>query len=110
MKMDWRGDKVIRAAEQAKVKALTKAALVVEDQAVNLVKVDTGNLKNSITHQVKGDEARIGTNTDYGPYQEFGTRKMPAQPYLRPAMDITKKEVEEILGDVIGKDIEGAGK
>ena len=110
MKMDWRGDKVIRAAEQAKVKALTKAALVVEDQAVSLVPVDTGNLKNSITHQVKGDEARIGTNTDYGPYLEFGTRKMPAQPYLRPAMDKNKNNIQKILADMIGKDIEGAGK
>ena len=110
MKMDWRGDKVIRAAEQAKKKALTEAALIVEGQAVSLAPVDTGNLKNSITHQVKEDEARIGTNTDYGPYLEFGTRKMPAQPYLRPAFDKSKNNIEKILGDVIGKDIEGAGK
>ena len=110
MKMDWRGDKVIRAAEQAKKKALTEAALIVEGQAVSLAPVDTGNLKNSITHQVKGDEARIGTNTDYGPYLEFGTRKMPAQPYLRPAMDKNKNNIQKILADMIGKDIEGAGK
>ena len=65
MKMDWNGDKVIRAAEQAKKKALTEAALVVEGQAQELAPKDTRNLANSITHQIKGDEARVGTNVDY---------------------------------------------
>ena len=119
MKMDWRGDKVIRAAEQAKKKALTEAALIVEGQAVSLAPVDTGNLKNSITHQVKGEEARVGSNIVYAARLEFGfmgTDSMgrrynqPAQPYLRPALDKNKSNIEKILGDVIGKDIEGAGK
>lgn len=30
-------------------------------------------------------EAIVGTAIEYAAYQEFGTRTMPAQPYLRPA-------------------------
>ncbi|MEE9401255.1 MAG: HK97-gp10 family putative phage morphogenesis protein [Dehalococcoidia bacterium] len=32
-------------------------------------------------------EVHIGTNVEYGPYVEFGTSKMAARPYLRPAFD-----------------------
>lgn len=39
--------------------------------------------------QVAGKhEAYVGTAVEYGIYQEFGTRKMPAQPFLRPAIQI----------------------
>lgn len=49
--------------------------------------VDTGRLRNSITHVVRASEKAvyIGTNVEYGPYVELGTRHMKAQPYLRPA-------------------------
>ena len=116
MKMDWNGDKVIRAAEQAKKKALTEAALIVEGQAVNLTPVDTGNLKSSITHQVGADEARVGTNVEYAARLEFGFNdtdslgrryNQPAQPYLRPALDMNTKNIKKILGDLIGKGVEG---
>lgn len=35
-------------------------------------------------------EAVVGTNVDYGVYQEFGTRFMPAQPFLRSAGDAVR--------------------
>ena len=37
--------------------------------------IDTGNLKNSITHRVvtKEQAVYIGTNVEYAPYVEFGT-------------------------------------
>ena len=35
--------------------------------------VDTGNLRNSITHEVGNDEVNIGTNVEYAVYQEYGT-------------------------------------
>ena len=38
----------------------------------------------------KKGEAYYGTAVEYGIYQEFGTRKMAPQPYLRPAAEITK--------------------
>lgn len=37
--------------------------------------VDTGRLRSSITYQVGGREAKIGTNVFYAPFQEFGTSR-----------------------------------
>lgn len=46
-----------------------------ESIAKDLAPFDTGNLKNSITHIVNSDElsAVIGTDEEYGVYQELGT-------------------------------------
>lgn len=35
-------------------------------------------------------EGVVGTAVEYGLYQEFGTRFMPAQPFLRPAADAVR--------------------
>jgi len=61
----WYGDKAIKSVEDAINKALTASALVVEGTAKNLAPVDTGNLRNSITHEVESNEARVGTNVEY---------------------------------------------
>ena len=45
----------------------------------------------------------IGSNVHYAPYQELGTHKMPAQPFLRPAVegnaDAIKAAIEKVLKD-----------
>lgn len=45
--------------------------------AARYAPVDTGRLKNSISHQVVDAEQAvyIGTNVEYAPYQEFGTSR-----------------------------------
>jgi hypothetical protein len=35
----------------------------------------------------------VGTPLFYGPYQEFGTRRCRAQPFLRPALDLAMGKV-----------------
>ena len=56
-------------------------------KAIDIVPVDTGRLRGSIA--VEEDENKmevmIGTDVKYAPYVEFGTCKMAARPYLRPA-------------------------
>ena len=58
--------------------------------------VRTGVLRNSITHEVDegkslfgrgfaGPVARVGTNTHYAPFVEFGTSKAKEHPFLLPA-------------------------
>ena len=44
-------------------------------------------MRNSITHIVdEGSKcAVIGTNVEYAPYVELGTRHQKPQPYLKPA-------------------------
>jgi len=77
---------VSKALEDAKERALEMIGLQVEGYAQLLAPVDTGRLRNSITHVVNGDSVVIGTNVEYAVYQEFGTSKTEAHPYLKPAV------------------------
>ena len=52
---------------------LTKACLLVENDAKRKCPVDTGQLRASITHEVEGQTGIVGTNVEYGPYVEYGT-------------------------------------
>ena len=79
---------VLEAMHQAAVRALEKCGLTAEGYAKKLAPVDTGNLRNSITHTVDEEEpaAYIGTNVEYAPYQELGTINMTANPFLKPSV------------------------
>lgn len=59
----------------ALLRGLEKVGLVAEGYAKKLCPVDTGNLRNSITHVVDEQEpaAIIGTNNEYAAYVELGT-------------------------------------
>ncbi len=103
-------EKVKRAVEEATASALTAAALAVEGAAVLLCPVDTGNLRASINHQVTTDEARIGTNTEYAPYLEYGTENMKKQPYLRPALDNNKGQIKQLMSDQYRKRLQEVAK
>lgn len=72
------------AVKNATKKAIETALEAIGLQAVSYAKtnlekeprrVDTGNLRNSLTHQVKTNEnaVYVGTNTEYAAYVEYGT-------------------------------------
>ena len=69
----------IRAKDEAVRRALEMIGIKVERYAAQLCPVDTGNLRNSITHQVDGEGATatvtVGAGADYAPYVELGTGK-----------------------------------
>ena len=52
---------------------MEEACLLVENTAKMYCPVDTGQLRNSITHTVTDNVGYIGTNVKYAPYVEFGT-------------------------------------
>ena len=68
---------VLEAMQQAAVRALEKCGLTAEGYAKKLCPVDTGNLRNSITHTVDEEEpaAYIGSNVEYASYVCLGTGK-----------------------------------
>ena len=72
----------------ALLRGLETCGLAAEGYAKKLVPVDTGNLRNSVTHDVDDGEPAvyIGTNVEYAPYQELGTINMDANPFLKPAV------------------------
>ena len=48
---------------------------------------DTGRLSNSITANIDGKRAEVGTNLEYAPWLEFGTRTIEPRPFLFPALE-----------------------
>lgn len=112
---------------------LQEACLLVETSAKKKCPVgETGELRNSLTHQVVGDVGYVGTNLLYAPYVEFGTgifaeggkgRKdvpwvycdakgqfhstygMKPNPYLRPALDENREMIEEIFKIFIQREL-----
>ena len=94
----------------------------IASQAKLLAPVDYGQLRNSLsasntsrtemlnnmegekaealdTQGLKDDETYVGSNSDHAIFQEYGTVKQPAQPYLRPAMEavVQRKTPAEIF-------------
>lgn len=118
-------DLVKEEFEAACIRALERCGMQAEGYAKDLCPVDTGNLRNSISHKVDEDEpaAYIGTNSEYGPYVELGTGKyisggrptpwvyqdakgnwhrthgQKAQPYLKPAVADHAQTYRNIIED-----------
>ena len=75
-------------------KILLETMLALEGHAKRLAPVDTGRLRASI-HTFPTKPSNVITVSDgvsYGAFQEYGTSKMKAQPFIRPARDIALAE------------------
>ena len=114
---------VLEAMQQAALRALEKCGLTAEGYAKKLCPVDTGNLRNSITHTVDEEEpaAYIGSNAEYASYVCLGTGKYVsggrptpwtyqdakgewhwtagsrAQPYIKPAVAANANTYRKII-------------
>lgn len=89
-----------RALEMIGLQAESYAKLELENPPR---RIDTGNLRNSIGHQVIGDTAYIGTNVDYGIYVHEGTQKMLANRFLRNAVEKHAEQYRQIAQDQMKK-------
>jgi phage gpG-like protein len=61
-------DEVLSALEKAKKRGLEAIGLVAEGHAKKITPVDTGRLRNSISHAADEESAYIGTNVSYAPF------------------------------------------
>jgi HK97 gp10 family phage protein len=79
--------------------ALETIGIQIENYAKEMCPVDTGLLRNSLTHEVRMDENAViaGTNVEYAAYVELGTQKTREQPYLRPAIENHMDEYRQII-------------
>ena len=68
-------EEVMAAFRQACFRAMERCGLKAEDYASQLAPVDTGALRQSISHRADEKQAIVGTNKDYAPYVELGTGK-----------------------------------
>lgn len=58
----------------------------------------TGKLRDSISHEVHGLSAAVGSTEDVMVYQELGTEKIPPRPVLAPALLRKEKQVLKLIG------------
>lgn len=58
--------------------------------------VDTGKLRNSIRAEKEGTlRWQIATDTEYGPYLEYGTSRMAARPFMGPGLYYIAQEAPQ---------------
>ena len=62
-------------------------------------RIDTGNLRNSITYEVVDAErvVYVGTNVEYGIYVHEGTSKMAPNRFLKNAVDRNKEQITDYI-------------
>jgi len=90
-------DEVLGEAEAAIARALERIGLRAERNAKAYCPVDTGRLRNSISHATDDTRAVIGTNVEYAPYVELGTSRRAPHAYLRPAVQLHVDEYRRIV-------------
>ena len=67
---------------------------------------DTGRLVGSIAvENPRRGTSFVGTSVEYGKYLEFGTSKMAARPWLRPAMERNQAKLTENITNAIKESI-----
>lgn len=91
--------------------ALRAAALVAQNDAKRRAPYLTGTLRRSIhTEDVGSHVVSVGTDVPYARRQEYGyagtdrlgrTFHQPARPYLRPALDENRAEMEREFADAL---------
>lgn len=60
---------------------------------------DTGHLRSNIeVERAAPLRVEVSSNADYAAHLEFGTSKMAARPYMRPAARNKRKRVVELVG------------
>ena len=91
--------------------AIEEAAGLVEARAKDLCPVRTGRLRDSIraaVAEIAGDvlRAEVGTDVPYAAAVEMGTRRAAAQPFLLPALEACREEVQRIVRAAVRRVIE----
>ena len=94
-------DEVLSALEKAKKRGLEAIGLVAEGHAKKITPVDTGRLRNSISHATDDEATYIGTNVEYAPYVELGARGRKPVHMLTRAATEHKAEYKEIMENAL---------
>lgn len=111
-----------RLAEATRSEILSSTAIAgalpIENRAKELCPVRTGTLRRSIETRFGESSATkatalVGSAIDYAPYVEFGTSRMAARAFLRPAFDEmredAKKEMSQTFSELVREEIGNIG-
>lgn len=96
------GMSVIAAGMQPRIRMMVyKVAALISAEAKRFSPIDTGRLRASIHIEPLGGLAyQVITNVHYAIYQEFGTSKMKAHPYMRPAAAVARSKLPGVVKSV----------
>jgi HK97 gp10 family phage protein len=85
-------DRITAEANKEAAVIVKAGAFAVEGQAKTRAPVDTGALKSSLEAEENGSPLRwwVHDGVEYGIFQELGTSKMGAQPFLVPAVEAVR--------------------
>ncbi len=94
----------------AELAAFTKADRVAKGFPEDEPLLRTGKMRDSIEHQVDGNEAQVGSNSDIAVYQELGTAKIPPRSFLGGAAVEMMPRIIELIGEsataaLVGKEV-----
>lgn len=92
-------DDVLAALKMAKNRGLEAIGLTAEGYAKKDTPVDTGRLRNSISHATDDEAAYIGTNVEYAPYVELGARGRSGVHMLQRAASEHTDEYKRLMED-----------
>jgi HK97 gp10 family phage protein len=81
------------AGEVIEERSATIVAAIAEAKAPEL----TGHMKASIDEE----GGQVVVDTDYAGYQEYGTRRHKAQPFLRPAKEASEPIVRNLAEEIL---------
>ena len=117
---------VLKTSKEAMVNAAIAVGMLTTGYAQELCPVDTGNLRDSITHAYSDEGKKVtlivGTNVYYAPFVELGHHQqpgrfvpkikkrlvrswVPGKPFLRPAFENHLDEVYRLIMNTLeGKD------
>ena len=94
-------DEVLAALKSAKKRGLEAIGMAAEGHAKKETPVDTGRLRNSISHATDDEAAYIGTNVEYAPYVELGARGRPGVHMLKRSATEHTDEYKRIMEDAL---------
>ena len=84
--------KVLETMKNAKEAVLTNIGIAAKRKVQDIVLekhiFDTGELHRTIDYNVRVSDSAvdIGSPKSYAPYQELGTRRIPARPFIQPGV------------------------
>lgn len=109
-KLNAMGGDVLEALGEA----VFQTTLIAQSDAEVFVAVDTGALKTSISGDIDIDAGsvvgKVYTNSPYAVYQEMGTVKMAAHPYMKPAANANESVFQYLAKRELQRAIRKAAK
>lgn len=104
VRVDMTRSKQLRGQLDARgVRIVKKATFDIESGAKDRAPVDTGFMRDSIqsTFEDSGLTGIVYVGADYGIFQELGTRKMRAHPYLLPAFERVRASFKRAWDELV---------